>query len=229
MSSTLFRAELRRLNGRSGRMSWGAAPEGSACGSQGPRQPDPIPEWVSALARAEDLRRARKATVFGAQGFGMPMADYERAADLIERHTDDADFAGPRPPKLIEAAEQALGFRFPATYRRFVAEYGAGSVGGTEIYGVVDADFESSSVPDGVWYNLTLRRDGSDESVYVFYDVGDGETFCLDTTQVAADGEMPVVGVRLGGGDDRDEIAPDFGRALLMLLEDELGLAASGG
>jgi hypothetical protein len=159
----------------------------------------------------------------------MPMADYERAIDLIKRHADDADFAGPRPPELIEAAEQALGFGFPPTYRRFVAEYGAGGVGGTEIYGVVDADFESSSIPDGVWYNLTLRRDGYDETLYAFYDVGDGETFCLVTTQVAADGEMPVVGVRFGGGDDREEIAPDFGSVLLTLIEDELGLAAGGG
>jgi antitoxin YobK len=153
------------------------------------------------------------------------MADYERAADLIERHADGADFAGPRPPELIEAAEQALGFRFPPSYRRFLAEYGAGGFGGTEVYGVVDADFESSSIPDGVWYNLTLRREGFDETLYAFYDVGDGETFCLDTTRAAADGEVPVVAVRFGGDDDREEIAPDFGSAFLTLVEEELGLA----
>jgi hypothetical protein len=50
------------------------------------------------------------------------MSDYERAAALIAESKDDADFAGPRPPELIQAAEEALGVQFPPTYRRFVSE-----------------------------------------------------------------------------------------------------------
>ena len=75
------------------------------------------------------------------------MSDYERAAALIAESKDDADFAGPRPAELIQAAEEALGVQFPPTYRRFVSEYGAGNIGSTEIYGVIDFDFEASSIP----------------------------------------------------------------------------------
>jgi antitoxin YobK len=151
------------------------------------------------------------------------MRDYEEAVALVERQ-GGGDFAGPRPAELIAAAEQALGFRFPPTYRRFLSDHGAGSVGGTEIYGVIDENFADSMIPDGVWYNLELRREGHPGALYVFYAVGDGEHFCLDSERVAADGEMPIVGVSLGDESDREEIAPDFGRAFLMLVEEEFDL-----
>ena len=148
----------------------------------------------------------------------MSMRDYERAVALIEGQANGGDFVGAKPTELIAAAEEALGFTFPPTYRRFLSDYGAGGVGGTEIYGVIDADFEDSSIPDGVWYNLQLRREGQAETLYVFYAVGDGTDFCLDTEHVADDGEMPVVGIYLGA-EDREKIAPDFGSAFLMLVE----------
>jgi antitoxin YobK len=64
--------------------------------------------------------------------------------------------------------------RFPPTYRRFLLEYGAGNVRSTEIYGVMDDDFENSSVPDAIWHNLTTRREGYSEGLFSFYAVGDG-------------------------------------------------------
>jgi hypothetical protein len=155
----------------------------------------------------------------------MPMEDYEKAVALVERE-GGGEFVGPRPAELIAAAEQALGFRFPPSYRRFLLDYGAGSVGATEIYGVIDEDFEDSGIPDGVWYNLELRREGQTETLHAFYSVGDGTLFCLDASRVAEDGEMPVVAV--GSGDEEmEEIAPDFGRAFLMLVEEELDVRES--
>jgi SMI1-KNR4 cell-wall len=151
------------------------------------------------------------------------MDDYECAVALIDKHGEAADFAGPRPPGLIDRAERAVDVLFPPTYRRFLVEYGAGSIGGTEIYGVIDADFENSSIPDAVWHNLTMRRDGYGEGLFSFHAVGDGEEYCLDTSRLRPDGEMPVVGVYVGS-DERREIAADFGRAFLMLLREELGL-----
>jgi antitoxin YobK len=148
----------------------------------------------------------------------MAIADYERAVALIDQHEHEADFAGPRPPELIERAEQAVGVRFPPTYRRFLLEYGAGNVGSTEIYGVVDHDFENSSAPDAIWHNLTSRREG----LFTFYAVGEGTEFCLDTTRTTPDGEMPVVAVTTSGA-TKEEVAPDFGSAFLMLVQEELG------
>jgi antitoxin YobK len=149
----------------------------------------------------------------------MAMDEYEGAAALIEDHDDEADFDGPKSQELIELAERAAGLRFPPTYRRFLAEYGAGSFGSTEIYGVIDEDFEHSSTPDAIWLALTHPRAG----LFVFHAVGDGTEFCLDTTRAASDGEMPVVAVH-PDGDAREEVAPDFGSALLMLVREALGL-----
>jgi len=148
----------------------------------------------------------------------MPMADYERAVALIEENEDEADFAGPRPPELIERAEQAADVRFPPTYRRFLSEYGAGNLGSTEVYGVIDDDFENSSVPDAIWHNLTSPREG----LFSFYAVGEGTEFCLDTTRTTPDGEMPVVAID-PSAEAREEVAPDFGSAFLMLVQEELG------
>lgn len=147
----------------------------------------------------------------------MPMAEYERAVALLQENEDEADFAGERSNALIEAAERAVGLRFPPTYRRFLREYGAGAFGATEIYGVIDSDFENSSIPDAIWHNLTPPREG----LFAFYGVGDGTEFCLDTTRTADDGEMRVVAVN-AGGEVVEEVARDFGSAFLMLIQEEL-------
>jgi hypothetical protein len=147
------------------------------------------------------------------------MDDYERAVALIEDNCDEADFDGPKPPELIELAERAVGLRFPPTYRRYLSEFGAGNIGSTEIYGVIDEDFEHSSVPDAIWLALSQPRPG----LFVFYAVGEGTEFCLDITRTASDGEMPVVAVD-PSGDKLEEVASDFGRAFLMLVQDALDL-----
>src|SRR5437764_12396518 len=89
----------------------------------------------------------------------MPVSDYEEATELIAEHRVLADFVVPRDEALVGAAEEALSVQFPPSYRRFLREFGAGSFGGQEIYGVIDdADFEHSSIPDAVWNTLSLRR-----------------------------------------------------------------------
>jgi antitoxin YobK len=52
------------------------------------------------------------------------MEDYTEARELIERHDDLADFMGERPEELVARAEEALGVRFPPTYRAFVRDLG---------------------------------------------------------------------------------------------------------
>ena len=149
----------------------------------------------------------------------MAMDDYERAVALIEDNDEEADFDGPKPPELIELAERAVGLRFPPTYRRFLSEFGAGNFGSAEIYGVIDEDFEHSSVPDAIWLALNQPRPG----LFVFYAVGEGTEFCLDITRTGSDGEMPVVAVD-PIGDRQEEVASDFGCAFLMLVREELNL-----
>jgi hypothetical protein len=144
----------------------------------------------------------------------MGMNQYEEAAAVIDAHPELATFAGPRDAAVIEAAEHAIGRSFPTTYRRFVGEFGAGNFGSFEILGVLDANFEDSAVPDGIWYTLSERRDGGlPDNLLVVGEVGDGSLYCLDLDE----GEDPAIVVCEPGegGSVQERVSGDFGEFLL--------------
>lgn len=150
----------------------------------------------------------------------MEETDYERAVTLIAEHPEMAAFVGPRPPRLLEAAESALGLRLPDDYRRFLLAFGAGSFGATEVYGVIDENFTSSSVPNGIWYTLTERR-ASDlaPSLVVIGNDGGGNLHCLDCALPGA----PVTLVEPGSPVRTEAaIAANFGAYLLDAITAEL-------
>lgn len=155
----------------------------------------------------------------------MGLPEYQQAAALMSEHSDLQDFVGPRPENLVQTAEQTLGLRFPPSYRHFLLEYGAGSFGSAEVYGVIDGNFSSSSVPNGIWYTLSERR-GSDlpSSMVVIYNDGAGDLLCLDCADQDG-GEAPVVTFQPGAPLEiqrREVIAPDFGSFLLNLVKTEI-------
>jgi hypothetical protein len=151
----------------------------------------------------------------------MAERDYERAVALMAIRPDLSDFDGPKDEDLIVAAEQALGLTFSHDYRRFLAAFGAGSFGGTEIYGVIDADFVNSSVPDAIWNTITLREDSLPPNVVAFHATGDGEELCLvcDSREGG-----PVIAFLPGADEDGDPevVAEDFGGWLLTMVELEI-------
>lgn len=136
---------------------------------------------------------------------------------------DLADFVGERSDELVVAAEQALGVRFPPTYRQFLGSLGAGSFGSFEVYGVISQPFDGP-VPDAVWATLEERAAPSNlpPSMIVIGADGMGGSYILDT----ANGEDPPVEVWNGGdsqpGDELERIAPTFGEFLLEGVQDEL-------
>ena len=60
------------------------------------------------------------------------MSDYDAAMQLIADRFDESDFAA-QPQERVLRAEEALGVRFPGSYRLFLVELGAGGIGGEEI------------------------------------------------------------------------------------------------
>lgn len=150
----------------------------------------------------------------------MSMQDYENARRLIN-DSDDADFDGEKPEELVQKAETALGIKFPPTYRRFLLELGCGDIGGEEFYGIIDGNFESSSVPNGIWLTLEERRTGNLSTNFVLVYAGGDGTYCaIDTAQRLEGDENPVVRLAL----DRtpvEEVAPSFG-AFLSVIASEL-------
>jgi hypothetical protein len=154
------------------------------------------------------------------------MAELDRALDAVAE-SDQAHFVGRRDTTVVEAAEEALGVSLPPTYRRFVAELGAGSVGGREFYGVIDENFVDSSIPDGIWLTLDERtRFGLPKHLVIIGDSGMGEYYALDTTRRDSVGESPVVVWVAGAsqeGDELEVIAQDFGSFFWSVLQQALG------
>lgn len=154
----------------------------------------------------------------------MSMHDFTDAVALMEAARDLMDFVGPRDPALVEAAEAAIGSRFPPTYREFVLRYGAGNFGAFEIYGVIDADFKKGPVPDGIWLTLKRRRAGYlPKDLLVIADAGDGADYCIEL-QDGAVGRVIVCepGAVLPDKLPREFVANDFGEFLLAGVREEL-------
>lgn len=155
----------------------------------------------------------------------MSMSDYEKAAKLIAEHLELGHFVGSRPESLVRAAERKLGLRFPPTYRRFLVEFGAGSFGSEEIYGLVDEELESALVPNGIGLTLRDRKEFElPHDLVAVYDLGDGETFYLDLG-ATENGEAPIIVYYPGYTSEEQPgeiVAQDFGQFLHDLVQSQI-------
>ena len=154
------------------------------------------------------------------------MRDYEEALAFIEEHLDDADFEA-QPEERVARAEQELGLTFPPSYRRFLIEFGAGGVGGEEIYGLINDDFEDARPPQAIGLTRELRRDGQvADALVVIYNLGQGSYFAIDTGSAGPGDEAPVVAFTPGvhmAGDELEVVASDFGAFFLETMRASIG------
>jgi hypothetical protein len=148
---------------------------------------------------------------------------------LKERKTSlECDFHGPKDENIIFKAELILGLKFPPSYRFFLQTVGAGGPGKAYIPGLITNT--SQALKDGgiVWGELTDREKGFHPKHLInIHDVGEGTTYCLDTSQMNEEGECPVVAWPLGGYEETpvlEIIAPDFGTFFLDLVKQELNI-----
>ena len=148
----------------------------------------------------------------------MSMHEFESAVAIIHANPKKAFFAGPRSNELLCKMENIIGYKFPPTYRLFLSEFGAGNFGPMEFLGVIDDDIEESSVPDGVWYTLTERREVNlPQDLFVVGETGMGELYCLRLNSTGTE-EGPVLLINPGcepGKQICEEVAPDFGTFFL--------------
>lgn len=151
---------------------------------------------------------------------------YQQAKHIILTNEEMADFVGECSTELIKMAEEKIGLRFSGLYLDYLLTFGAGNFGTQEIYGIINNDFEHSSVPDAIWYTLTERREiNLPKNLLVIYDTGSDELFCLDFNKQDINGEPEVVsfvpGVELKY-QEYNVVANDFGDFLLDLVNQEL-------
>lgn len=149
----------------------------------------------------------------------MGMKNYQKAIKVIEQNKSQCYFAGQRSENDIILAEKVLGLKFSGMYKKFLKTYGAGSIGSEEIYGISSLDFENSTVPNGIWYTLSERKEiNLPANLLVIYSTGDGELYCLDYNKINEEKEPAVVSFFPGFDLDiqkYDIIAEDFGDFLL--------------
>ena len=129
----------------------------------------------------------------------MSIKKYEQALDLIDE-IGSGDFEGARPEALVSQAERTLGLVFPPSYRRFLLELGCGDIDGVEIYGLIDGNFEQSSIPNGIWMTLQQRKAiGLGDNFIVLGEDGDGTLHVIDTSVTFEAGENPVIRLSVDG------------------------------
>lgn len=144
----------------------------------------------------------------------MSVENYEAALKII-KSMGIGDFEGPKPESLIRKAEAALGVTFPPSYRRFLLDLGCGDIGGFEIFGVIDDNFQNSSVPNGVWLTLNERRNiGLAPGLVIVGEGGDGCYYALDIRPIEVAVEAGVVRL-LPDGSLADRVTSSFGEYFL--------------
>jgi len=146
----------------------------------------------------------------------MSIQDLDKAIELIAKN-GGGDFEGEKDPSLVEKSEKMLGLKFPPTYKKFLHTLGCGDIEGLEFFGIINDDFENSSVPDAIWLTLDERKKGLPNNFILVYAAGDGTYCAIDTSQVNSNNENPVIAYTPDGS--TKTIADDYGSFLLSELK----------
>ena len=110
---------------------------------------------------------------------------------FIGEHKDISDAGRPASDELIDKAERFLQVKFPTDYRAFLKKWGTLAIGPLEFYGITGDSYESSSIPNAIWFTHVKRQHlGLPNQLVILYDNNGDEYFCLDTSAVE---KSPVV------------------------------------
>ncbi len=172
----------------------------------------------------------------------------ERARRRLREVDLQCAIAGPASEAEIAAAEEALGQPFPPSYRAFLGKVGAVTLPARvstvhQLVGLDRAtvgkprdDAAGKSVVDRTLHARVENR-MADGLVIVGLGTEAGEWFCLDGSQVRADGEWPVMLFDARDNQLDQQFYDDFGQMLhevmtfvLETLDESLehGASASG-
>lgn len=145
----------------------------------------------------------------------------KKAFDIIT-NAENADFDGKKGESVIEKAEKALEITFPLTYREFLLTLGCGDINGVEFYGVSTDNFETSSIPNGIWLTLDERKTCNLDKKFILLSDSLEYYYALDTSKMK-DGECPVVDL-LPDGTIASVVAPTFGDFLYKRIIGEISI-----
>jgi hypothetical protein len=110
------------------------------------------------------------------------MSTLDDVQRFVEDNHEICDAGRPASLELVDKAEQFLGVQFPDDYRAFLERWGTLAIGPLEFYGITGDAFESSSVPNAIWFTSVKRKQlGLPNELVILYDNNGVEYYCLDT------------------------------------------------
>jgi antitoxin YobK len=138
------------------------------------------------------------------------MAEYDDLAKNVEANGWSTYWYGPAPEAEIVRLEQLLSAKLPASFKRFLREYGGGGIGDRSISGIEDGNAAHKGVGNVYGDTLRCRQEHALPPglvVVLYYD--DEVCWCLDTTRFTGE-ECPVVAYDVFQREVDRIIAPSF-------------------
>lgn len=134
------------------------------------------------------------------------MEFYKKAKEIIDMDMDVMEFAGGASKDEIEYAMAELSVTFPASYQAFLADFGAGDMGGEFFLGITNFAEESAIEATKMERAVGLPNN------FVIVHYWDDSLCCLDVSKME-NGECPFV--KLSENYEIDKIlAESFGKYL---------------
>lgn len=100
--------------------------------------------------------------------------------------------AGPASEKSIIELEVMLDIKLPISYKNFLLNFGALSIGDSTISGITGPDLNEGG--GSVYFDTEYFIEEYELPRHLVVIQTDGEApYCLDTSKIASNGEMPVV------------------------------------
>ncbi len=155
----------------------------------------------------------------------MGTREYDKAVELMSHYPTLMQFVGPRSEELIQSAEDRLEVQFPGSYRSFILNFGAGSFGSFEVYGVINDNFEKSTIPNGIWATLDAqKRFNLPAKLVIIGSDGMGDDYVLDLRRQSQT-YLSVIIYSVGLQEREQDIevmAPDFGSFLYSKVKEQI-------
>ncbi len=148
------------------------------------------------------------------------------AINLLKNNNVVYDFSGEKSGQIIQKVEEMLEVKFPNSYNYFLKKLGYFSLGDFAVYGII-SDSSKNIKNTGIVYGVLNDRENFAVPHHMinFFDIGNGDSYALDLSQMNEEGECPVVVWPIGGYEATpvlEVVAPDFGKFFLDMVEEQI-------
>ena len=144
-------------------------------------------------------------------------------AKVLTKHGKDEPFAGPpATPKQIEDFESALHIKFPASYKKFLLNFGVLDFEGFEFYGITPEGVHAKAIPCVLFATKDgIEKGQIDNKMIMVQESGYGPVYCIDFEIVNHKGEPAVVEVPISYKENK-VVADSFADFFISKLKEAI-------